>query len=114
MYEYRCQILRWLDGDTAEVLIDVGFRISARMMVRVAGINAPEIHAKDQATRDKAQKSKARAVELCPILSQQELHTAKARLDDKYGRWLAAIVLADGRNFSDVMIGEGLAVAYDP
>ncbi len=43
MYEYRARIVRVIDGDTVEAEVDLGFHISSRMMLRLFGINTPEI-----------------------------------------------------------------------
>ncbi len=52
MYEYKCKILRVVDGDTVDVDIDLGFGIWLhRERVRVMGIDTPESR-----TRDKVEK----------------------------------------------------------
>ncbi len=43
MYQYQAQVLRVIDGDTIEVDIDLGFKIRQVAVVRLAGINAPEL-----------------------------------------------------------------------
>ena len=112
MYEYRCTIVRWVDGDTAEVEVDLGFHVRTKLFVRLDGMDAPELHSPDPAKRVLAQISKTRAAELCPVLSVQSVRTAKARTDDKYGRWVATITRTDGRDFATTMILEGHAVPY--
>lgn len=42
MYEYKAQILRVVDGDTFECLIDLGFDLTLRETVRLAGVDTPE------------------------------------------------------------------------
>ena len=43
MYEYRVIIDRWVDGDTVDVDIDLGFGVWLKdQRVRLYGINAPE------------------------------------------------------------------------
>ena len=43
MYEYRCKVLRVVDGDTVDVDIDLGFDVVLKKQrVRLHGINAPE------------------------------------------------------------------------
>lgn len=36
--------LRTIDGDTQDVLVDLGFRVSARVTTRLEGVDAPERH----------------------------------------------------------------------
>ena len=53
MYEYNAQVLRVVDGDTVDVLIDCGFSTFRKERVRLYGIDAYESR-----TRDKEEKSK--------------------------------------------------------
>ena len=52
MYEYRCKILRVVDGDTVDVDIDLGFGVwMHKERIRLYGIDTPESR-----TRDKVEK----------------------------------------------------------
>ncbi len=52
MHEYKCEILRVIDGDTVDVDIDLGFGVWMRKeRVRIHGIDTPESR-----TRDKEEK----------------------------------------------------------
>jgi endonuclease YncB( thermonuclease family) len=95
---------RVIDGDT--VVVHMRYMPGKELHgehVRVEGINAPELsQAGGAASRDFAR-------ELLPIESDITLVMSRS---DKYGRVLAKIVLADGRNFGDVMVLAGHAVPY--
>ena len=113
LYNYVCQVLDWLDGDTLKVKIDLGFDIEANKHVRVFGINAREIHSKDIEERKAGVKARTFAQMLAPVSSYILVKTHQGnREQEKFGRWLADITLRDGRNFSDVMIEERHAVPY--
>ena len=43
VWTYRARFVRAVDGDTIEVLVDLGLRVSSTIRVRVADINAPEL-----------------------------------------------------------------------
>ena len=43
-YTYAARLERIIDGDTAVLLIDLGFDISTSQHVRFKGYNAPEMH----------------------------------------------------------------------
>ena len=47
MYTYHAEVLRVVDGDTVDVLIDVGFSTFRKERVRLYGINTPETRTKD-------------------------------------------------------------------
>lgn len=42
-YRYRATIRRIIDGDTLEAVVDLGFRASLTIAVRLRGIDAPKI-----------------------------------------------------------------------
>lgn len=43
LYFYKCKLIRVLDGDTIEADIDLGFNIWIKHIVRLHGIQAPEM-----------------------------------------------------------------------
>ncbi len=43
-YRYRAKRDRVVDGDTMDVVIDLGFYVEMRERVRLAGIDTPEIY----------------------------------------------------------------------
>ena len=53
MYEYKATVVKIVDGDTVDGMIDLGFHTHTSKRIRFVGINAPETR-----TRDKAEKEK--------------------------------------------------------
>ena len=48
MYEYRCKVVRVIDGDTVDVDIDLGFGVWLKKeRVRLYGIDTPESRTRD-------------------------------------------------------------------
>ena len=48
MYEYRCEVVKIIDGDTIRVDVDLGFGIRSRNeTVRLYGIDTPESRTRD-------------------------------------------------------------------
>ena len=48
MYEYRCEVVRVIDGDTVDVDIDLGFGVwMKRQRIRMYGIDTPESRTRD-------------------------------------------------------------------
>ena len=48
MYEYRCSVVKVIDGDTVDVDIDLGFGIWLRKeRIRLRGIDTPESRTRD-------------------------------------------------------------------
>ena len=49
MYEYKCKILKVVDGDTVDVDLDLGFGVWLRNeRVRIMGIDTPESRTSDK------------------------------------------------------------------
>ena len=109
MYEYKCEVKRIVDGDTVDVIIDLGFSILYSTRVRLYGIDTPESR-----TRDKDEKGRG-------LLSKDYL---KEWLDQggviirtyrdkkgKFGRVLGEMVVG-GRNINLLMVNENYAVKY--
>lgn len=88
------RVVRILDGDTVDLLVD-GRRTER---IRLEGIDAPE---KGQPFGTQARK---RLASLC-FLREVQVRTAKK---DRYGRWIGRI-RADGEDLNLRMLREGLA-----
>ena len=49
MYEYKCKMVRVVDGDTVDVDIDLGFGVWLRKQrIRMYGIDTPESRTSDK------------------------------------------------------------------
>ena len=65
MYEYACKIGRVVDGDTMDVIIDLGFSIQYKTRVRLVGINTPEKRTRDLEEKARGIKASAYALQWC-------------------------------------------------
>ena len=109
MYEYNCEVTRVVDGDTVDVIIDLGFDISYSSRVRLYGIDTPESR-----TRDKDEKARG-------LISKDFLKSyldkggvvIRTRKDKKgkFGRILGEMIVED-TNINELMIKEHHAVKY--
>ena len=116
MYEYKCKILRVVDGDTVDVDIDLGFGMwMHKERVRMMGIDTPESRTRDKVEKAFGLASKDRLKELLPIGSIGVLKTEIDRSGEdkkgKFGRILGDFIIEDKRA-TDILIEEGHAVAY--
>ncbi len=82
MYTYNATVVRWVDGDTVILDVDLGFFVSTRQHFRLIDVDTPE---RGELNYDAARLC---AQEVCPVGSQLEILTAKT---EKYGRWLVSI-----------------------
>lgn len=106
MYEYAARALTVVDGDTLDVLVDVGFNINTKQRVRLLGINCPE---HGTPTGDAATAyTKSWLTQHGPDLT---IRTVKDRRE-KFGRLLAQVT-ASNRTLNDDLVTDGHAVPYD-
>ena len=112
MHEYRCKILRVVDGDTVDVDIDLGFGIwMHKERIRLYGLDTPESRTRDLEEKKYGNAAKDYVKDNLPIGSAQTLVTHKDK-SGKYGRILGQFKLEDGRILNEVMIEEHYGVAY--
>lgn len=84
MYTYNGIITHVVDGDTMDIQLDLGFKISFNIRVRLAAINCPELSTQE----GQQAASFVRQFEN----SQVVVNTVKDRKDD-YGRYLAYVTV---------------------
>ena len=94
MYTYAAKLIEVIDGDTVDLLIDLGFGVHVRERCRLYGIDAPEMPTE-------AGKIAKAHLETLIGAATGELFVATRKMPrkpkektDKYGRYLA--VLYDG------------------
>lgn len=117
MYEYKCKILRVVDGDTVDIDIDLGFGMwMHKERVRMMGIDTPESRTRDKVEKAFGLAAKTKLKELLPIGSIQILKTEIDKSGEdkkgKFGRILGDFITDDNRRCTDILIEEGHAVAY--
>jgi endonuclease YncB( thermonuclease family) len=97
-YNFRVtKIVKVLDGDTIDVLIDLGFDLYKKERVRIAGVDTPE-----KRTRDKEEK----------VLGIHATNWMKDKLTET--RLLGWLYVGDATlSLNEQMITEGYAWAYD-
>ena len=118
-YNFRVtEITKVLDGDTIDVLIDLGFDLFKKERVRIAGVDTPE-----KRTRDLEEK--ALGIDATNWL-KEKLESTLAGDDEltirtelvggvgKYGRLLGWLYVGESNvSLNEQMIIEGYAHAYD-
>ena len=88
MYEYRCKIVRVVDGDTVDVDIDLGFGMWIhKERIRLHGIDTPESRTRDLEEKKYGLLAKEQVKYFLPVGSIQTLITVKDKAG-KFGRIL--------------------------
>ena len=110
MFEYRCKILKVVDGDTVDVDLDLGLKIVlSNERVRIAGIDTPESRTSNLEEKKFGLASKERLKEL--LGKTAVVRTMKPDSKEKFGRILGDFIV-DGKSVSEILIEEGYAVPY--
>lgn len=122
---FRAQPLRVIDGDTADLFIDSGFRGYHQFRVRFLDIDTPELNSKDEDERAKAKEAKELVQDLLDCferttivdLAHWPLRIETEKDPDNFGRWLARIFFTDDgveRGVNAELLNAGLAKPYEP
>ena len=114
MYEYYVRkVENVVDGDTIDVLIDLGFDILFQSRVRLAGIDTPESRTKDLAEKTLGLESKEYLKKYLKDAKSVIIKTEKIDSSEKYGRILGWVyVNGDTVSLNDKMINDGYAWGY--
>tara|TARA_R100000353_G_scaffold24297_3_gene20944 strand:+ start:3020 stop:3442 length:423 start_codon:yes stop_codon:yes gene_type:complete len=111
MYEYSCEVKRVVDGDTVDVILDLGFDVSYSCRIRLYGIDTPESRTRN---KDEKARGKMAGAFLKEAIENGKKVVIQTKLKDskgKYGRVLGEVVV-DDININKLMIQCHLAVAY--
>jgi endonuclease YncB( thermonuclease family) len=118
-YNFRVvKINKVVDGDTIDVTLDLGFSLTKKERVRIAGVDTPE-----KRTRDKEEKilgidaTNWMKEKLTETIKGDEELTIRTELKGgmgKYGRLLGWLYVGDvDVSLNEQMISEGYAWEYD-
>ena len=115
MYEYKCKIIKIVDGDTVDVDLDLGFGVWLRdERVRIMGIDTPESRTSDKVEKIFGLAAKERLSSLlgadATLLSQ--VKSNGENMKGKFGRILGDFKTMNGDTVTTKLMEEGHAVAY--
>ena len=114
MYEYFVkEVKNVVDGDTIDVIIDLGFDILFSSRVRLAGIDTPESRTTDKAEKALGLESKEYLKKHLKDAKSIVIKTEKMNSSEKFGRILGWLyVNGDTVSVNDKMINDGYAWGY--
>ena len=91
---YGATVLDVVDGDTVDLMIDLGFNIHHKIRVRLYGVNTPESRTKDLKEKELGLKAKQFTKDWLTNHKWVYVNTIPDK-NDKYGRILAKIYSSD-------------------
>jgi micrococcal nuclease len=114
MFEYYVKsVNKVVDGDTIDVVIDLGFDISFTSRVRLAGIDTPESRTKDLAEKALGLESKKYLADRIKAAKTVVVRTEKINSSEKFGRILGWLYLdGESNSINHEMIERGYAWGY--
>lgn len=114
MYEYYVRkIENVVDGDTIDVLIDLGFDILFASRVRLAGIDTPESRTSDKFEKALGLEAKEYLKKQLKDAKSVVIRTEKMDSSEKYGRILGWIYInGESESINNKMINDGYAWGY--
>ena len=83
LYFYKCVVKRIIDGDTIDVVFDLGFDTSVKQRIRLYGINTPETRTRNKEEKQKGLAAKKRLSDILKVSkSSIYIKTKKANMED--------------------------------
>ena len=114
MYEYFIkEVKNIVDGDTIDVIIDLGFDILFSSRVRLAGIDTPESRTTDKAEKVLGLEAKEYLKKQLKDAKSVVIRTEKMNSSEKYGRILGWVYInGESESVNNKMINDGYAWGY--
>jgi micrococcal nuclease len=119
MYKYKAKLVRVIDGDTLDAMIDLGFNTWVKKRIRLSSINAFETRTRNKEIKRKGLAAKARVVEILEQNNNEFLLISHGL--GKYGRCLGELHIEknyiksekyEGKIINELLVEEGHAVKY--
>ena len=111
MFEYNATVVKVVDGDTIDAMVDLGFGTWKKVRIRMYGINAPESRTRDLEEKKKGLAAKARLVELLEEVDNEFILVSHGV--GKFGRCLGEIFLdKNSDSVNNLLISEGHGTEY--
>jgi micrococcal nuclease len=104
------EVLKYIDGDTIDVIVDLGFKTFVKKRIRLAGINTPEVRTRNKEEKKRGIAARERLRELIEG-SDKDLMLVSHGVG-KYGRVLGELILSPNLNVNQTLVSEGHAKEY--
>lgn len=110
---YSAQLVKVIDGDTIDLMIDLGFNIHNRIRVRLYGVDTPESRTTNTVEKAAGLKAKEFTHDWMEANPNVVIQTLKDK-NEKYGRILANIYTDDNKTkcLNEELVSGGWAKAY--
>ena len=119
MYKYKAKLVRVLDGDTVDAMIDLGFDIWIKKRIRLIDIDAYEVRTRNKEEKEKGLVTKGRLEKRLALSDNEFLLVSHGT--EKYGRCLGEMFVTKdyirsdnyhGKSINKWLLAEGLVKKY--
>jgi len=111
-FSYRInKVTKVVDGDTIDVIMDMGFDIMYKSRVRLFGIDTPESRTRNKDEKVRGLLAKKYLQEALKAGSKLSIKTYKDNETGKFGRILGDVFI-DGKSVNAQMVKDFMAVPY--
>ena len=110
MYNYKAKVLYVVDGDTIDVVVDLGFNVDTRQRIRLFGVDTPETRTRNAKEKQAGLEAKQYVIDAIADKDIQITTEEKG----KFGRYLAIIYYGANfkQNLNRELVNQGLAKEY--
>jgi micrococcal nuclease len=115
MYTYKAKLDRVVDGDTLDANIDLGFDVTVRKRIRLAGINTPESRTRDLEEKKRGLAAKEALLTMLTETNQNDYFVLESNKVGKFGRVLGTLHIEVDEGeccINQQLIKDGHAVEY--
>ena len=110
---YSCKLVRVVDGDTCDAMIDLGFNVWVKNRIRFMGVDAWESRTRNKEEKVKGLAAKAYVKDLLEN-SDEGKFSIISHGTGKYGRVLGELfVKGQEKSVNDLLIENGHAYEYE-
>jgi len=112
MYQYGAKLIRTVDGDTADVMIDLGFDTWVKARLRFKGVDTWESRTRDLEEKKKGKVAKAYTDKM--LKKNDGKFIIQSYGKGKYGRVLAEIFIkGEETSLNKLLVENGHAYIYE-
>ena len=112
-FVYNAKLVRVVDGDTCDAMIDLGFEVWVKKRIRFAGVDTWESRTRNKEEKKKGLEAKAYTKEMLES-SDKGNFTLKSYGTGKYGRVLGEIFIkGEDVSLNQLLKENGHAYEYD-
>lgn len=111
-YWRKCRVERVIDGDTCDLSVDLGYRLTTEQRIRLLGVDAPEMRGDEAARGMTAMLYVEGWFAMHAHQFSRWPYMVRTEKSDSFGRYLGMIECLEGHVLNDDIVQYGYAQLY--